>query len=57
MEKKILLLLDFKLVVTTPYHYIYPFFSYFPWMSGIKKAMPMMIDLGISITELSAFSA
>ena len=49
--------MDFELIYTTPYDYIDPFFQVFPWLNGLRKGIPTMLDFAITIPKLGAESA
>lgn len=57
LEMKILLAVNFKLNFTTPYDYAKPFFEYFPWLTQLKKIVPMIIDLAITLPQSASYSS
>lgn len=46
-----------RLSYTTPYDYIRPFFELFPWLTQLKKILPMIIDLAITIPKSASYKS
>lgn len=53
MEITIFKMLDYQLLYTTPYDVMEAFFLTFPWLQKIKVAMPDIIQLALTIPQLT----